>query len=171
MLIEVKSCSERTRTYVKKTAYETLKRYYTKSNVPVKAIAAIFDRDKGELEFVDFTEAIKEDDYEKLINDYKLPTYETLSVGAQRKAIKQKEEKQAQSINVLKLLSWVIVPIICVILLVLDALEVYKFSTLRLITIGVCIAIILLPCFKEIKIGEVLLKKEIEKEQNDSKKL
>ena len=168
MFIEVKSCSERTRKYVEEKAFETLKRYYTTSNMPVKAVAALFDRDKGEIEFIDFTEAIKENDYKKLIGNYKLPTYDTLSVGAQRKSIKQKEEKQTRSINVLKVLSWIIIPIICLGFLLLDAFEVYAFTTLRLIVIGVCIAIVLLPCFKEIKIGEVLLKKEIEKEKSEN---
>ena len=170
MFIEVKACSERTRKYVKEMAFQTLKHYYTTSNMPVKAVAALFDRDKYKLEFIDFTEAIKENDYEKSIDNYKLPTYNTLSAGAQRKSIKQKEQKQNQNINVLKVLSWIIVPIICLTFLFLDAFEIYPFTTLRLIVIGVCIAVILLPCFKEIKIGEVLLKKEIEKEQLDDKK-
>lgn len=168
MFIEVKSCSEKTRKYVKEKAFETLRRYYTTSNMPVKAVAAIIDRDKGELEFIDYTEAIKEKDYKKLIGNYKLPTYDTLSVGAQRKSIKQKEEQQTRNINVLKVLSWIVIPIICLGFLLLDAFEIYTFTTLRLIVIGVCIAIILLPCFKEIKIGEVLLKKEIEKEKNEN---
>ena len=50
----------------------------------------------------------------------------------------------------------------------MDAFEIYTFSALRLIVIGAGAAIILLPCFKEIKIGEVLLKKEIEKEKREN---
>ena len=66
MMIEVKSCGERTKNGVKKTAFESLKRYYTKSSTPIKAVAAIYDRDKGELAFVDFTEAIKENNYDRI---------------------------------------------------------------------------------------------------------
>lgn len=169
MIIELKMCGIRTRDGVRKMAFETLKRCYIKSSTPIKTVAAIFDRDKNALEFVDFTEAIKENNYDRLINDYQVPAYETLTVGAQRKSIKQKEETQTKNLNVLKLLCWIILPIICVGLLLLDAFEIYTFSTLRLIVIGAGAAVILLPCFKEIKIGEVLLKKEIEKEKRENK--
>ena len=103
-----------------------------------------------------------------MVNNYELPAYQTLTLGAKRKSIKQKEEKQTKNLNVLKLLCWIILPIICVGLLLLDAFEIYTFSALRLIVIGAGAAIILLPCFKEIKIGEVLLKKEIEKEKREN---
>ncbi len=169
MIIELKMCGIRTREGVRKMAFETLKRGYVKSSTPIKTVAAIFDRDKNALEFVDFTEAIKENNYDRLINDYQVPAYETLTVGAQRKSIKQKEEKQTKNLNVLKLLCWIILPIICVGLLLLDAFEIYTFSTLRLIVIGAGMAVILLPCFKEIKIGEVLLKKEVEREKRENK--
>lgn len=168
MIIELKMCGIRMRDAVRKMSFETLKRYYIKNSTPVKTVAAIFDRDKNLLEFVDFTEAVKENNYERLVNNYELPAYQTLTLGAKRKSIKQKEEKQTKNLNVLKLLCWIILPIICVGLLLLDAFEIYAFSALRLIVIGAGAAIILLPCFKEIKIGEVLLKKEIEKEKREN---
>ena len=168
MIIELKMCGIRMRDAVRKMSFETLKRYYIKNSTPVKTVAAIFDRDKNLLEFVDFTEAVKENNYERLVNNYELPAYQTLTLGAKRKSIKQKEEKQTQNLNVLKLLCWIILPIICVGLLLLDAFEIYTFSALRLIVIGAGAAIILLPCFKEIKIGEVLLKKEIEEEKKEN---
>ena len=168
MIIELKMCGIRMRDAVRKMSFETLKRYYIKNSTPVKTVAAIFDRDKNLLEFVDFTEAVKENNYERLVHNYELPAYQTLTLGAKRKSIKQKEEKQTQNLNVLKLLCWIILPIICVGLLLLDAFEIYTFSALRLIVIGAGAAIILLPCFKEIKIGEVLLKKEIEEEKKEN---
>ena len=168
MIIELKMCGIRMRDAVRKMSFETLKRYYIKNSTPVKTVAAIFDRDKNLLEFVDFTEAVKENNYERLVNNYELPAYQTLTLGAKRKSIKQKEEKQTKNLNVLKLLCWIILPIICVGLLLLDAFGIYTFSALRLIVIGAGAAIILLPCFKEIKIGEVLLKKEIEKEKREN---
>lgn len=168
MIIELKACGIRTHDGVKKIAFETLKRFYEKSSVPLKTVAAIFDRDKNILKFIDFTEAIKENNYDSLVNDYELPTYQTLTVGAKRKSIKQNEEKQTKNLNILKLLCWIILPIIGIGLLLLDAFKVYTFSTLRLIVIGALAAVVLLPCFKEIKIGEVLLKKEIEQEKREN---
>ena len=70
MMIEIKSCGERTQTAVRKIAFDSLKRYYEKTTTPVKAVAAILDRQKVELEFIDFTEAVKENDYDRGEFDY-----------------------------------------------------------------------------------------------------
>ena len=167
MMIEVKSCGERTQSHVRRLAFDSLKRYYDKHTTPIKAVAAILDRAEKKLEFIDFTEAIKDDDYGRAVNDYKLPPYEILIIGARQKAISKQREKQEKNINVLKWLCWLILPLLCGSFIVLDALEIYVFSTLRLIAIGVMIVIILLPCFKEISIGEITLKNEIEKQRED----
>ena len=60
-----------------------------------------------------------------------------------------------------------VLPLLCGVFIVLDALGIYVFSTLRLIAIGVTFVIILLPCFKEISIGEITLKNVIEKQRED----
>lgn len=167
MMIEVKSCSARTHEAVKNLAFESLKRYYEKNDAPIKAIAAILNREEKDLEFVDFTEAIKENSFEQAIYNYTLPPYEILTIGARRKAINQQKEKQKKNITVLKILCWLILPLICLALVLLDAFEIYKFSTLRLLTIGAGAVVTLIPCFKEIKIGEVSLKNQIEKQKEN----
>ena len=58
---------------------------------------------------------------------------------------------------------------ICVILIVLDALGIYTFSVLRLCVVGAGVALTLVPCFKEIKIGEISLVNEIEKQKEEAK--
>ena len=176
MMIEIKSCSHRTRDGVRRMAYESLRRWYAIS--PIKAVAAILDRDQGELELVDYTEAIKENDFKCATENYKLPPYEILIIGARQKAIdKQKKDKeqkivaikkeQEQKITALKILCWIILPIACIILVVLDAVGIYPFSALRLIAIGAVAGVTVLPCFKEIKIGEISLKNEIEQEKKE----
>lgn len=45
MMIEVKSCGQRTHNPVRRLAFDSLKRYYEKSSSPIKAIAAILDRE------------------------------------------------------------------------------------------------------------------------------
>lgn len=169
MIIEVKTCGERTQTSVKKIAFESLKRCYGNKKYPVKAVAVIVNRFEQKLEIIDFTEAVKENNYDRAIGDYSLPPYDILTIGARQKAIQKKEDKQRKSINTLKLLCWYILPAICVILLVLDALEVYTFSILRLCVVGVGTALTLVPCFKEIKIGEISLVNEIEKQKEEAK--
>lgn len=171
MIIEVKTCGERTQKSVKKLAFESLKRCYDNDKNPVKAVAVIVNRFEQKLEIIDFTEAVKENDYDRAIEDYILPPYDILTIGARQKAIQKKEDRQRKSINTLKLLCWCILPVVCVILLILDALEVYTFSILRLCVVGVGVgaALTLVPCFKEIKIGEISLINEIEKQKEEEK--
>lgn len=171
MIIEVKTCGERIQKSVKKLAFESLKRCYDNDKNPVKAVAVIVNRFEQKLEIIDFTEAVKENDYDRAIEDYILPPYDILTIGARQKAIQKKEDRQRKSINTLKLLCWCILPVVCVILLILDALEVYTFSILRLCVVGVGVgaALTLVPCFKEIKIGEISLINEIEKQKEEEK--
>ena len=75
MIIEVKSGGERTLDSVKQMAFYELKKYYDKYNLPLKTVAAILNRVDKKLEFIDFTEAVKEDDYDRLVENYALPPY------------------------------------------------------------------------------------------------
>jgi len=169
MMIEMKSCGERTQTAVRQLAFDSLKRYYNKNASPIKAVAAILDREKKKLEFIDYTEAVKEDNFDRAVNDYSLPPYEILTIGARQKAINQQKEKQKRNITVLKVLCWGILPLVCLALVLLDAFGIYTFSTLRLVAIGAGAVITLIPCFKEIKIGEISLKNQIEKQKEETK--
>ena len=169
MMIEMKSCGERTQTAVRQLAFDSLKRYYNKNASPIKAVAAILDREKKKLEFIDYTEAVKEDNFDRAVNDYSLPPYDILTIGARQKAINQQKEKQKRNITVLKVLCWGIFPLVCLALVLLDAFGIYTFSTLRLIAIGAVAVITLIPCFKEIKIGEISLKNQIEKQKEETK--
>ena len=164
----MKSCGERTQSSVRQLAFKSLQRYYNKITTPVKAIAAILDRQKGQLEFIDFTEAIKENDFDRAINNYKLPLYEILKIGARQNVINHEREKQKQRFNVLKMLCWGVFPFVCLTLILLDAFGVYTLSTLRLITVGAGAIATLIPCFKEIKIGEISLKHQIEKQKEET---
>lgn len=168
MMIEVKSCGERTHTPVRRLAFNSLKRYYDKSSSPIKAVAAILDREAKKLEFIDFTEAIKDDDFDRAVNDYTLPPYEILTIGARQKAISKQKEYQKKNIAALKWLCWGLLPAVCLALVLLDAFGVYALSSLRLIAIGAGAAILLIPCFKEIKIGEITLKSMIENQKEET---
>jgi hypothetical protein len=46
------------------------------------------------------------------------------------------------------------------ILLILDSMNFYKFTTERLIVIGGCVIITLIPFFSEVKIKDFLIKKD-----------
>ena len=165
MMIEVKTAGERTLDAVKKLSFESLKRSYEGYNLPIKAIAAILNKVEQRLEFVDFTEAIKENDFDRLVDNYILPEYEILIIGAKQKAVQRQEARNKKSINTLRWLCWFVWPILGLALILLDAFGVYLFSTLRLSVIGVIVVITLVPCFKEITIGEVSLKNAIEQQK------
>lgn len=165
MMIEVKTAGERTLDAVKKLSFESLKRSYEGYNLPIKAIAAILNKVEQRLEFVDFTEAIKENDFDRLVDNYILPEYEILIIGAKQKAVQRQEARNKKSINTLRWVCWFVWPILGLALILLDAFGVYLFSTLRLSVIGVIVVITLVPCFKEITIGEVSLKNAIEQQK------
>lgn len=171
MMIEVKECGERTQDAVEKMAFNSLKKYYIQNKTPIKAVAAVFSKlgERKLLEFIDFTEAVKEDNFSRLVRPYSLPSYEILTIGARQKAINYQKEDQEKKIVALKWLCWLILPLVCITLVLLDAFEVYTLSSLRLITIGAGAAVTLIPCFKEIKIGEVTLKNIIEKQKEETK--
>lgn len=163
MMIEIKTCSNRTQKAVKQLAFNRLKDYYEKSKIPIKPVAAILNRDERSFCFIDLSDAIKENDFTLIDDNYKLPPYELLIVGARRKYLNQQKEEHKQKISTLKKLCWGIIPAICLLLIWLDFREVYIFTNLRLIVIGACVAALLVPCLKEIKIGEITLKIQEEK--------
>ena len=166
MMIEVTAGGERTLEAVKKLSFERLKKSYKGYALPIKAVAAILNKVEHRLEFIDFTEAVKENNYDCLVENYILPEYEILIIGAKQKAIQKQEAKNKKSINTLRWLCWLVWPLLGVALILLDAFGVYSFSTLRLIVLGAVVMITLAPCFKEITIGEVSLKNAIE-QQNE----
>ena len=167
MMIEVKTGGERTLDAVKRLTFASLKRNYEGYDLPIKAVAAILNKVDRRLEFIDFTEAIKEDNFDRLVENYILPEYEILIIGAKQKVVQKQEAKNKRSINTLRWLCWLVWPVLGVGLILLDAFNVYSFSTLRLIVIGVIVVITLVPCFKEITVGEVSLKNAIEQQKEE----
>lgn len=61
---------------------------------------------------------------------------------------------------------WVLIPLAMIVFLVLDGLGFYPFNTQRLVVIGVCVVVMLVPFFSEITITNISLKKE---SKNDKK--
>lgn len=167
MIIEVKSNSGFMMVSAKESAYNNLKKYYDDALFPVKAIAALFD-ENSKLTFVDFTDAIKHNNIALARDNYSLPPYDLLTSGAKQKAIDKEKSNQKKTIRALKWLCWGVLPFVCLTLIMLDAFDVYVLSSLRLITIGVGAAVVLIPCFKEISIGEFTLKSIIDKPKDDS---
>lgn len=73
-----------------------------------------------------------------------------------RKTISRKKK----NFKCMNLICWIIIPVVIITLLVLDGLKLYIFNVERLIIIGACILVVLIPFFKEITIKDFSIKKE-----------
>lgn len=70
---------------------------------------------------------------------------------------KRKKKKRSDHSN---FICWALLPSVIIILLILDGLGLYPLNTERLLVIGVCILVILIPLFSEISIKNISFKKE-----------
>ena len=96
-----------------------------------------------------------------------LPIYRYNASGQAKLAIKKAEAKQRR-IDLIKLMCWLIFPLIGIGLLVLDALEIYTFTPMRLVVMGVLVLLALIPFFSEISIKDISLKRHNEKKEKDN---
>ena len=94
MMIEVKSPGGRKNIPIKQLAFKALKRNCNEDLLTIKAIAAISDTDKKNIEFIDFTKAIKNNNLDYAVTHYILPPYEILIAGARQKAINVQKDNQ-----------------------------------------------------------------------------
>lgn len=167
IMIDVKVCAKKDRENSINRAFKNLKEYYNKEKFPIKYVAAIYTDEESKYELIDLTKAVMESKLNNHISYFSIPGYKFLIAGARQKAIKAEKDKQNNNILIFKILCWIVIPIIAIVLLILDAKGIYVLSTLRLIVIGACVGVALLPCFKEIKIGEVYIKNIFEKQKEE----
>lgn len=73
---------------------------------------------------------------------------------------KSRKHKKRKKLNGVYLICWLIIPISTIGLLVMDAIGLYSFNTERMIVIGACVIIVLIPFFNEITIKNLSLKKD-----------
>ena len=68
--------------------------------------------------------------------------------------------KKRKNLHCIKLICWIILPLSITALLILDGLSIYIFNTQRLIVIGACIIVLLIPFFSEVTIKNFSIKKD-----------
>lgn len=73
--------------------------------------------------------------------------------------MKKTSRRKKKKIKAIRIICWLIIPTIMITVLVLDGLSLYSFNTERLIVIGTCIFVVLIPFFKEITVKDFSLKK------------
>lgn len=70
-----------------------------------------------------------------------------------------KKKKKKKCLYIYRI-CWIAIPGLIALLLVLDALKLYTFTTQRLILIGAGIVVLLIPFIKEITVKDLSFKKE-----------
>lgn len=75
------------------------------------------------------------------------------------KAIHKKRKIKRKRTSSICFICWIIIPIAIISTLVLDALELYAFTTERILIIGACIFVVLIPFFNEITVKDISVKK------------
>lgn len=76
--------------------------------------------------------------------------------------MKKSKRKSKTHIKCICVICWIVIPISVIALLVLDGLGLYKFTSERLIVLGACAALSLLPFCNEITIKSFTIKKDSE---------
>lgn len=72
----------------------------------------------------------------------------------------KKGVKKRKYPSAIYIICWIIIPLVIAVMLLLDGLGIYAFTTERLLVMGACILVILIPFFSEITIKNVSIKKE-----------
>ena len=87
-----------------------------------------------------------------------------------RKASKAVEKPAAKTPDrIMKLFCWCLIPTAAALLLVLDGLCLYTFNDRRLLVLGMCLAVLLLPFFSEITVKNLSFKREKEEKREREK--
>ena len=72
----------------------------------------------------------------------------------------KKTSRKSKSKKCIALICWIIIPIGVLTFIILDGIGLYSFTTERLIVLGVCVVVVLLPFFSEITIKNFSIKKD-----------
>lgn len=77
-----------------------------------------------------------------------------------KKKTKRSRHRKRKRLGCIYLIYWIIIPLAISSILVLDGLGIYLFNTERLLVIGGCVLVALLPFFNEITVKNVSIKKD-----------
>lgn len=69
-------------------------------------------------------------------------------------------EKNKTSRILIRVLCWGVVPVLAAVLLVLDGMGIYVFNEDRLIVLGAATLLLLLPFFGEVRLKDILIKRD-----------
>ncbi len=70
-----------------------------------------------------------------------------------------RKNKRRKRLGCIYLICWILIPLATLTFIVLDGLGLYPFNTERLLVLGACILVILIPFFTEITVKNVSIKK------------
>lgn len=76
------------------------------------------------------------------------------------------KNKKRRRLGCIYLMCWVIIPAVIIIMLFLDALGLYCFNCERLLVLGACLMVVLVPFFSEITIKNISVKRDTDTKYN-----
>jgi len=123
------------------------------------------EKDVG-FEVIDVSDAVLNNNEIELqrIMEYQKPTkpmtYENAQVGAKSKSIMMALGRKQKKIDRLKLICWIIFPIIAVAWALLDAFDIYNITNPRLFVFAILVIAALLPFSSEISLKDFTFKRK-----------
>lgn len=147
-----------------------LKRFQDYLGVPVKAGLVFAKEGLPYFEFMDVNEYILTpiptlaskimEDFHNFLATEPI-SYNNLASSVEPKYLKKEKDDRKETLDKFKIICWFFVCPIIFGLLMLEGFALYRFTTERLIAMGVFIIIVLLPFFSEIKFRDFILKRNM----------
>ena len=91
-----------------------------------------------------------------------LTSYDTINSSTVGKQILKREEAKKEKQDWFKRICWGVIPLISIITLYFDAIDLFRLTTERLIVMGATLVVVLLPFFSEFSFGEFSAKRNRE---------
>lgn len=160
-----------------KMSIKQLRNFNTHLKYPVN-YGVIFSKDTTPyFEFFDVTKEINAgaeipiSDIEEHGSEKEPLNYKSRSQGIKSSVINEQNMKNNRSVDIIKIISWVIMPLIIISLLLLDAFGIFIFTSERLLIYGITVIVIFLPFIGQIRLGMYTFTlKENDNEQKEKKK-
>lgn len=142
-----------------KMSIKQLRKFYAHLKYPVN-YGIVFSKDTTPFfEFFDVTKEINAGDEIPLKSieehgDEKEPlNYRNRSQGIKSSVINEQNMKNSRSVDIIKIISWLIIPLIIIGLLLLDAFRIFVFTSERLLMYGITVIVVFLPFIGQIRLG------------------
>lgn len=141
-----------------------LKRYIDFIDLPITCGLVFSKREFPYFEYCDITDIIngtKQDSLDEVefhSGNYEPLNYHNMMLGVESSIKDKSKEKKKKYIDWFKIFCWLVIPIVSGILMALDKIGCWSFTSERMIIYGVCLLCSFIPFVSEIKYGDLCVK-------------